>query len=114
MFEKDIQNIHDIQESIGKIIKYTEDTTDFNKFKNNTFLMDAVLMNIVTIGESVARLSDDFKDKHGHIEWTKIKGLRNIIAHDYFGVDIEEIWQIVRKKIPALKKQIDKILEKGV
>lgn len=112
MLEKDIQNILDIQESINKILKYMKNTKEFEDFENNTLLTDAVLMNIIAIGESVARLSEDFKNSNSHIEWAKIKGLRNIIAHDYFGIDIEEIWQIVQGKIPDFKKHIEEILNK--
>ena len=114
MHEKDQQNILDIQESINKILKYIEKTEKFEDFENNTLLTDAVLMNLIAIGESVARPSEDFKNCNSHIEWVKIKGLRNIIAHDYFGIDIEEIWQIVQGKIPDLKKDIEEILKKWV
>jgi len=112
MFEKDMQNILDIKESINKIINYTKDIHNFEQFEDNLLVIDAVLMNIVTIGESVARLSKDFRKRNDKIEWAKIKGLRNIIAHDYFGIDIEEIWQIVKYKIPELNLLIDEILKK--
>jgi uncharacterized protein with HEPN domain len=64
------------------------------------------MMNFVVIGEMVDKLSIDFKNKHPEIEWHKIKGFRNIVAHDYFGVDAEEIWQIIKNDIPKLKKDI--------
>ncbi len=54
----------------------------------------------------VTRLSDEFTEKHHQIEWLKIKGLRNIIAHDYFGIDIEEIWSVINIYLPELKKFI--------
>jgi uncharacterized protein with HEPN domain len=55
------------------------------------------------------RISDEFNLKHSEIEWKNIKGLRNIIAHDYFGVDAEEIWSIIKLHIPALLESIRKI-----
>ncbi|HPY88678.1 MAG TPA: DUF86 domain-containing protein [Spirochaetota bacterium] len=109
MFEKDRQNILDIGESIDKIIKYTENINNLEDFENNSLVVDAALMNIVAIGESVARLSKDFRNDNKNIEWTKIKALRNIIAHNYFGIDIEEIWEIVKIKIVELDIQIKKI-----
>ncbi len=114
MLEKDIHNILDIQESIEKIFKYTENIDKFEEFESNQLVTDAVLMNIVAIGESVARISEDFKNLNNDIEWNKIKGLRNIIAHNYFGIDIEEIWQIVKTEIPELNQQIDFIIKNYV
>jgi uncharacterized protein with HEPN domain len=64
------------------------------------------MMNFVVIGEMVDKLSDDFKSKYDSIEWIKIKGFRNIVAHDYFGIDAEEVWQIIKNKIPYLKTEI--------
>jgi len=69
------------------------------------------MMNFVVIGEMVDKLSNEFKKKHHEIEWTKIKGFRNIVAHDYFGIDAEEVWQIIKSKIPALKSNIKSLLD---
>jgi uncharacterized protein with HEPN domain len=68
------------------------------------------MMNFVVIGEMVDRISEEFKNNHPEVDWKNIKGLRNIIAHDYFGVDAEEIWQIIRNRIPVLKKAVDAVL----
>lgn len=70
------------------------------------------MMNFVVIGEMVDKLSNDFKRDHAYIEWIKIKGFRNIVAHDYFGIDAEEVWQIIKNKIPDLKSEIQKLIEK--
>ena len=69
------------------------------------------MMNFVVIGEMVDKLSNEFKKKHHEIEWTNIKGFRNIVAHDYFGIDAEEVWQIIKNKIPALKTDIKSLLD---
>ncbi len=63
-------------------------------------------MNFVVIGESVTKLSQEIKNLHPHIPWAKIKDFRNIVAHNYFGVDAEEVWQIVQHSIPALLANI--------
>jgi len=63
-------------------------------------------MNFVVIGEMVDKISDELKSKHPEIEWIKIKGFQNIVAHDYFGIDAEEVWQIIKNKIPALKSDL--------
>jgi uncharacterized protein with HEPN domain len=67
---------------------------------------DAAMMNFVVIGEMVDKISDEFKKNNDKIEWIKIKGFRNIVAHDYFGIDAEEVWQIIKNKIPTLKSEI--------
>jgi uncharacterized protein with HEPN domain len=59
----------------------------------------------------VDKLSEDFKKINLHVEWTKIIGFRNIVAHDYFGIDAEEVWQIIEHKIPNLKIDITRILD---
>ena len=69
-----------------------------------------MLINFVIIGESVQRLSKELKESHNNIPWFKIKGFRNIVVHDYFGVDAEEVWQIIEDKIPELKLQVKKVL----
>ena len=111
MYNKDKQYILDIKESITKILHYTKSTKKFDEFEKNNLVFDAVVMNIIVIGESVNKLSQSFKEKYHHIEWVKIKGLRNVIAHDYFGIDIEEIWQIIQNTIPNFEEQIRKILK---
>lgn len=68
-------------------------------------------MNFVIIGEAVARLTDELKEKETQISWTKIKAFRNIVAHEYFGVDAEEVWQIIKNNLPELEKEIKKIIK---
>ena len=68
------------------------------------------MMNFVVIGEMVAKLSDEFKNSYSGVEWQKIKGFRNIVAHNYFGIDAEEVWQIIKNKIPILKSDIKWIM----
>ncbi len=111
MYDKDKQNILDIKEAVDKILLYTKDINDYQGFEKEVLVFDAVMMNIVVIGEAVGRLSESYKDKHNDIEWPKIKGLRNIIAHDYFGIDVEEIWQIIHDTIPQFLIQIEKLLK---
>ncbi len=111
MYDKNKQNILDIQEAIEKILSFTNNISNHEEFYQNQMVFDAVLMNFIVIGEAVSRLADDFISKNNHIDWGKIKGLRNIIAHDYFGIDVEEIWQIVENTIPEFNNQINKILK---
>ncbi|MCP5062168.1 MAG: DUF86 domain-containing protein, partial [Ignavibacteriae bacterium] len=82
MYDKNKQNILDIQEAIEKILSFTNNISNHEEFYQNQMVFDAVLMNFVVICESVSRLTDNFINKNNHINWVKIKGLRNIIAHD--------------------------------
>ncbi|MBK8041870.1 MAG: DUF86 domain-containing protein [Haliscomenobacter sp.] len=113
MSEKDKANLLAIQEACKKIRQFVEHVFDADAFFADQKTFDAVLMNFVLIGESVSRLSEAFKAKEDQIAWTKIKGFRNIVAHDYFGVDAEEVWQIIQHHIPDLENQINRIITSG-
>lgn len=63
---------------------------------------DAVVRNLEIIGEAARRLPDDFKIEHTEIEWVKIVGLRHRIVHEYFGVDLDIVWQILKNDLPAI------------
>lgn len=110
MSEKDIGNLNAILDSCLKIERFTEHLNNADEFFQDEKTFDAVLINFVIIGESVQRLSEELKESYSNIPWFKIKGFRNIVVHDYFGVDAEEVWQIIKDKIPELKLQIKKIL----
>ncbi len=100
--------IEDIWESIEKIERYTEGMTQ-DSFQNDEKTTDAVVRNLEIIGEAASRLPKNFTDKHSKLEWVKIKGLRNRIVHEYFGVDIQIIWQILEKDLPAFKTSLKSI-----
>ncbi|MHB1351637.1 MAG: HepT-like ribonuclease domain-containing protein [Desulfobulbaceae bacterium] len=91
-----------LSESIEKIESYTKGL-DFSSFMQNTLIQDALLRNLQVLSESTQRLSEDFKMRHSEIEWYKIAGLRNILVHDYPGIDLETVWAVVSDKPPELK-----------
>jgi uncharacterized protein with HEPN domain len=110
MLSKDIHCLEAIIEAIDKINEYTLIFRTADDFNNHQLYFDATLMNFIVIGEMVEKLSEEFKNTHSNIEWIKIKALRNIVAHDYFGIDAEEVWQIIKSRIPVLKSEILKLL----
>ena len=79
---------------------------------NDDKTTDAVVRNLEIIGEAAGRLPKEFTDRHSKIEWVKIKGLRNRIVHEYFGVDIQIIWQILEKDLQAFKASLKSIRDR--
>jgi uncharacterized protein with HEPN domain len=112
MRTKDQHCLEAIIEATDKILEYTSGFNSADEFDNDHLTFDATMMNFVVIGEMVLKLSEDFKNLHSELEWNKIKGFRNIVAHDYFGIDAEEVWQIIKNKIPSLKIEITILLDK--
>ena len=110
MFSKDQNCLLSILEAIDKIKSYSNDFVNGDHLSEDNKSFDAVLMNFIVIGEMVEKLSEDFKEKNSQIDWFNIKGFRNIIAHNYFGIDAEEIWQIIQTDIPKLKSEINNII----
>jgi uncharacterized protein with HEPN domain len=111
MLTKDHHCLESILEAIDRIIEYTSSINTADDFDKDYRNFDATMMNFVVIGEMIDKISDEFKEKHPEIEWIKIKGFRNIVAHDYFGIDAEEVWQIIKTKIPTLKSDIKSLLD---
>lgn len=113
MLTKDHLCLESILEATDRIIEYTSGFDSADDFNSDYRNFDATMMNFVVIDEMVDKLSDDFKRNHSNIERIKIKGFRNIVAHDYFGIDAEEVWQIIKNKIPGLKSGIKILIEKS-
>jgi len=111
MLTKDHHCLESILEAIDRIIEYTSWIKTADDFNNDYRNFDATMMNFVVIGEMIDKLSDEFKNNHPEVEWVKIKGFRNIVAHDYFGIDAEEVWQIIKTKIPTLQTDIKLLLD---
>jgi uncharacterized protein with HEPN domain len=72
---------------------------------------DAVVRNLEIIGEAAKKLPDQTRRDHPEVEWKKIAGLRDILVHDYFGIDMDIVWDIVQNKLPVLVEQIQHILD---
>lgn len=106
----DKQSLLGIVEAIEKIELYSSDFIDAEEFYYDTKSFDATMMQFVIIGEMISKLSSSFKFTYKSIPWIKIKDFRNIIAHDYFGIDSDEIWDIIQNKIKPLKKDIIDLL----
>jgi uncharacterized protein with HEPN domain len=99
-----------ILEAIERIEKYLQGF-DEEKFKTDFLYQDAVLRQLEIIGEASKNLSSDLRENNPHIEWRKMAGTRDRLAHGYFSVDTEIVWRITQDFLPTLKIDIKKILE---
>ncbi len=81
-------------------------------FMNSHLYQDAVLRNLHTLTESTQRISESLKNEHPEVEWKSIAAFRNVLVHDYLGIDIDRIWQTVSQDVPELKASIKKMLKK--
>jgi len=101
-----------ILEAIEKIENYTKEFSTADDFYHDEKSFDATMMQFVVIGEMISKFDEDFKEKYSNIPWQKVKDFRNIVAHNYFGIDADEIWEIISRKIKPLKYDIKGLLDK--
>jgi uncharacterized protein with HEPN domain len=101
--------LEDILNAIEKIERYTSDLT-FEGFSQNEMAADAILRNFEVIGEAAKNVPERVRRKYPFVEWKEAIGFRNVLIHDYFGIDLEAVWDTVRKNIPSLKRNLMKVL----
>ena len=104
---RDLLFLKDIINAINKIFNYTEKMTK-EEFKNDDLTIDAVLRNIEIIGEEANNLSEEIYNENKHVPWGKMIGLRNIVIHEYFGVDLNIIWHVITVNLPETKPKIER------
>jgi uncharacterized protein with HEPN domain len=97
-----------ITECIERIERYT--AAGRGAFLSDTMIQDAVLRNLHTLSESTQRLSGALTDQHTEVDWTSIAAFRNVVVHDYLGIDLPRIWDILKRDLPTLKRAINAML----
>ena len=102
--------LQDILESIERIEEYTEGY-DFETFTKERKTIDAVLRNLEIIGEAAKHIPENIRMQHPEIPWKRVIGLRNVVIHHYFGVDLSIVWVIIKKQLPELKNAVISLME---
>jgi uncharacterized protein with HEPN domain len=100
----------DILEAMNKIEVYIRGI-DFDSFCVNEMMFDAVIRNLEIIGEAARNLPEEIKTKHTEIPWRQMIGVRNILFHEYFGIDNSIIWEIIKTNLPEIKPNIVRAIQ---
>ena len=95
---------------IDKILSYSKDMS-YTSFSENTMIVDACIFNLSQLGELTNKLDKEFTDNYSDVPWNEMRGLRNKIVHDYEGVNLILVWEIVKTDLPELKKQLKVIMK---
>ena len=102
--------LEDILEAIRLMEEYTQDIT-FASFKKNVEKQDAIVRRIEIIGEATKNIPQSIRKKYTDVPWRDVAGMRDVLIHAYFGINVDKVWNVLKKDVPLLKKQIQKILE---
>ena len=102
--------IEDILDAIRKIEKYVGNLS-YEEFSNNSMAIDAVIRNFEVIGEASKNIPKKIKEKYPDIEWKEATGFRNVLIHNYFGIDVEAVWDTLLNNIPLLKKHVEEVFK---
>jgi uncharacterized protein with HEPN domain len=98
-----------IRECLARVREYTFGGRD--DFMKDTKTQDAVLRNLQIMGESTQRLSESLKAAHSQVKWRDLAAFRNILVHNYLGMDLAQIWQIITDDLPLFEQQIDAMIQ---
>lgn len=106
----DPERLADILEAIDRIEKYASMGREY--YLANELVQGWMFYHIQMIGEAASNLSKDIRRRHSHVPWADIIAMRNVIVHQYFGVDLEEVWDTIVIDLPLLKSEIQEMLRR--
>ena len=102
--------LKDIRLSSALVLEYAGNLTREQFFQDRK-TMDAVMRNLAIIGEAAKKIPSDVRRQHPEVAWKKMAGLRDIVVHDYFGIDEDIIWDVISTRIPELKRQLEEFAD---
>ncbi len=102
--------LEDMLQSMKRIEEYLSDL-DFKEFKRTYMVVDATIRNFEIIGDASKNIPTEIQARYPEIPWKKMYGLRNLITHEYFGIDYEMIWEIAKRNLPQNQIDLEKIIE---
>ncbi len=101
--------IQDVFDAIEKINGYASGIADEKELKEHTQTYDAVMMNFIIIGEAVKNIYDEVQKNHPNVEWREIMAMRNLMVHEYWGVNEGVVWDAIKSDLSELKEVVIKI-----
>ncbi len=101
--------VRDILAAVRAIARYTDGMT-FDQFVNDARTVDAVVRNLMTMGESIRWIPEPILDAHPGVPWRTLRGMRNVVVHEYFGVDPAILWETVQGDLPPLEAELEAVL----
>jgi uncharacterized protein with HEPN domain len=107
---RDRDFLRDILEAAHRIERYTEGMT-YEAFLRDTKTQDAVIRNLEIVGEATKNLSAEVREEHHDLPWRGMAGVRDRLIHDYFGINLDVVWQIITNELPQAVGQIERIID---
>ena len=101
----DVERLHDMLQAIARIERYARQGRE--RFERDELVQTWVIHHIQIIGEAARGLSEDIRRRYPAIPWAQIIGMRHILVHDYFGIDLEEVWGTVVRDLPGVKRDLE-------
>ena len=99
----------DMLQSARKVLEYARGVSE-TQFMGDSLRQDAILRQLTILGEACKRISAELKAVHPEIPWKKVAGFRDVVVHDYFGVNLKEVWRIIQDELPALVKLLEPLV----